>query len=122
VITSGGNRNPANADRSAFGRAARDRRIRPISSARLDRHRRIRTSATDPPELPQEVGNRAGEAVKRYNIARIYWSLGDLDRAISELARTVELDRQVDHPDLHSDTTMLERLRAERSESGPGRS
>ena len=32
MITSGGNRNPANADRSAFGRAVRGRRIRPASS------------------------------------------------------------------------------------------
>jgi hypothetical protein len=31
VITSGGNRNPANADRSAFGCAARRRRIHPAS-------------------------------------------------------------------------------------------
>ena len=47
VITSGGNRNPANAHRRAFGRAARGRRIRPASSAGLNRHRRVRASATD---------------------------------------------------------------------------
>jgi hypothetical protein len=33
VITSGGNRNPANADRSTFGRAARRRRIRAACSS-----------------------------------------------------------------------------------------
>src|SRR5829696_454664 len=37
MITSGGNRNPANADRWTWGRAARGRRIRPAPSARLDR-------------------------------------------------------------------------------------
>ena len=42
MITSGGNRNPANADRSTCGRAARGRRTRPASSASPDRHRRAR--------------------------------------------------------------------------------
>jgi hypothetical protein len=44
---------------------------------------------------------------------------GELDRAISELARVVDLDRQVGHPDLQSDTAVLERLRQERSDPGP---
>ena len=40
---------------------------------------------------------------------------GDLDRAIGELEIVVDLDRQVEHPDLESDTAMLEQIRQERA-------
>ena len=45
---------------------------------------------------------------------------GELDRAVSELEQVVELDRQVGHPDLESDTAMLERVRQERAGPDPG--
>ena len=48
MITSGGNRNPANADRSTFGRADRGRRTCPASSAGTDRHGPGPAHATDP--------------------------------------------------------------------------
>ena len=67
----------------------------------------------------REVGDRAGEAVTRYNIAMIHRADGDLDRAISELELVVDLDRQVGHPDLESDTATLERVRRERTQSRP---
>jgi hypothetical protein len=43
MITSGGNRNPANADRSTGGRAARSRRTRPAPSAGPTTTTRART-------------------------------------------------------------------------------
>jgi hypothetical protein len=43
----------------------------------------------------------------------IHQQRGDLDQAIAELEQVVELDRQVGHPDLASDTAMLEHLRQE---------
>src|SRR5262249_20366598 len=70
----------------------------------------------------REVGDRSGEAVTRYNIAMIHHGRGDLDSAISELWRVVELDRQVSHPDLESDTAVLERLREGRARSNPEQS
>lgn len=55
----------------------------------------------------------------RYNIAIVHRVEGDLDRAITELEHVVELDRQIGHPDLASDTATLEWLRAE-SAQDPG--
>jgi hypothetical protein len=46
--------------------------------------------------------------------------LGELDQAVTELELVVELDRQVGHPDLQSDTAMLERVRQERARPDPG--
>ncbi|MFD0523464.1 tetratricopeptide repeat protein [Paractinoplanes durhamensis] len=65
--------------------------------------------------IAQEVGDRAAEAITRFNIAMIHRAFGDLDQAIDELERVVDLDRQVEHPDLASDTAALERLRQERA-------
>ena len=65
--------------------------------------------------ITREVGNRAGEAVTRYNIAMIHRTEGDLDRAVDKLERVVDLDRQVGHPDLESDTAILEEVRQQRA-------
>ncbi|MEU8007457.1 hypothetical protein AB0B66_40390 [Catellatospora sp. NPDC049111] len=46
----------------------------------------------------------------------IHRANGHLDRAISELELVVELDRQVEYPDLASDTAMLEQVRDERTQ------
>ena len=67
--------------------------------------------------LQREVGDRAGEAVTRYNIAMIHRGSGRLDDAVRELEVVVELDRQVEHPDLESDTAMLEQCRRERDQA-----
>lgn len=67
--------------------------------------------------IRQEVGDRAGEAVTRYNMAMNHRALGELDRAVAELEQVVELDRQVSHPDLESDTEMLHRVRQELASS-----
>ena len=69
----------------------------------------------------QEVGDRAGQAVTRYNVAMIHRAEGELGRAVAELEEVVELDRQVSHPDLQVDTEMLHRVRQELASSDPGR-
>ena len=61
----------------------------------------------------RQVGDRAGEAVTRYNIAMIQRARGNLVEAVAELEQVVELDRQVQHPDLESDTRMLQQIREE---------
>ena len=71
--------------------------------------------------IRREVGDRAGEAVTRYNVVMIYRARGELDRAVAELEQVVELDCQVGHPDLESDTEMLHRVRQELASSEPGR-
>ncbi len=70
--------------------------------------------------IRREVGDRAGEAATRYNLAMIHRGWGELDRAVTELEQVVELDRQVGHPDLASDTAMLERVRQEQARPDPG--
>jgi hypothetical protein len=70
--------------------------------------------------IRREVGDRAGEAVTRYNVAMIYRGRGELDRAVAELEQVVELDRQVGHPDLASDTAMLEQVRQEQAQADRG--
>lgn len=67
--------------------------------------------------IRREVGDRAGEAVTRYNLAMVYRGWGEWDRAVAELELVVDLDRQVEHPDLASDTAMLEQVRQERARS-----
>jgi tetratricopeptide (TPR) repeat protein len=62
--------------------------------------------------LRRAVGDRGGEAVTCYNVGMIYHQLGDLDQAIAYVERCVELDIQVEHPDLESDRRTLEQLKA----------
>jgi tetratricopeptide (TPR) repeat protein len=70
--------------------------------------------------MRREVGDRVGEAVTRYNVAMIHRAEGELGRAVAELEQVVELDRQVSHPDLQSDSEMLDRVRRELASSDPG--
>ncbi|MFV2021452.1 tetratricopeptide repeat protein [Micromonospora sp. LOL_023] len=65
--------------------------------------------------IRREVGDRAVEATARYNIAMIHRAEGNLDEAIGELELVVDLDRQVDHPDVASDIATLEQFRQERA-------
>jgi len=71
--------------------------------------------------MPLGFGNRAVEAVTRYNLAMIHHARGDLGRAVAELEQVVELDRQVSHPDLRSRVEMLDRARQELAASDRGR-
>jgi tetratricopeptide (TPR) repeat protein len=61
--------------------------------------------------LQRAVGDRGGEAVTCFNIGMVYHQLGDLDQAIAYVERCVELDEQVEHPDLESDRRALEQLK-----------
>jgi tetratricopeptide (TPR) repeat protein len=71
--------------------------------------------------IQQEAGDRAGEADTRYNLAMIHRDQGELGRAVAELEQVVELDRQVSHPDLQSDTEMLQQVRQELLNADPDR-
>ena len=68
--------------------------------------------------IREEVGDRAGESVTRYNIAMIHRAEGRLDNAVAELRQVVALDKQVGHPDLEADTAMLTQLETELREKG----
>ena len=63
--------------------------------------------------LKEEVGDRAGESVTRYNMAMIYRDQGKLQSAVEELRQVVELDTLVQGPDLESDKAMLAQLEEE---------
>jgi Tetratricopeptide repeat len=63
--------------------------------------------------IRREVGDRAGEAVTRYNMAMVYRDAGRLMEAVTELELVVGLQTAVQHPDLEADTAMLEKVRAE---------
>jgi tetratricopeptide (TPR) repeat protein len=63
--------------------------------------------------IMEEVGDRYGESVTRYNVAMIYRAQGRLAEAVAELKRVVELDRLVQHPDLESHVATLARVEAE---------
>jgi hypothetical protein len=63
VITPGGNRNPANADRSTDRRTARGRRTRPASSAGPDHHRPGSAQRNSPGQARVEVpGGTSGRS------------------------------------------------------------
>jgi len=64
----------------------------------------------------RDVGHRAGEAVTRYNMAMIFRAEGRLAEAVRELEVVVDLDFKVQHPDLESDTAMLDQMKAEHLE------
>jgi tetratricopeptide (TPR) repeat protein len=60
--------------------------------------------------IQQEVGDRSGESVTRYNIAMIYRAQGHLAEAVDALRQVVELDKWTQHPDLEADQAMLQQL------------
>jgi hypothetical protein len=51
--------------------------------------------------------------VTSWNIGRIYKDQADLAKAEQYMARTVEIDEAIGHPDLESDRRALEEVRAE---------
>jgi tetratricopeptide (TPR) repeat protein len=62
--------------------------------------------------------NRRGEAVTCFNIAKVHRDLGDLNEAVRFLERCVQLDEEIDHPNLERDRQILERVRRERDGGG----
>jgi tetratricopeptide (TPR) repeat protein len=67
--------------------------------------------------IRREVGDRAGEAVTRFNLAMLYRGHQEWGSAVAELEQVVELDRQTQRPNLASDTAMLEQVRHEQAVS-----
>jgi tetratricopeptide (TPR) repeat protein len=63
--------------------------------------------------ISRDVGDLAGEAVTWFNIAMVFRGLGRLGEAVAGLEVVVALDRAVGHPDLASDTAMLDQVRAD---------
>jgi hypothetical protein len=61
------------------------------------------------------VGDKADERVTRFNMAVIYESLGDLDKAEEELLFVVALDEAIGHPDLGRDKEAVAQVRALRN-------
>ena len=70
--------------------------------------------------IREEVGDRYGESITRYNIAMIYRAENQLQKAVNELRKVVELDRQVQHPDLEDDLAMLAQVEAELADQQSG--
>ncbi|GAA2167989.1 hypothetical protein FHX52_3853 [Humibacillus xanthopallidus] len=65
------------------------------------------------------VGDRVASVNRRYIIAMIHRMADRYEDAIEELQQVVELDRAMMHQDLHSNTAMLEQVRAELQQYGP---
>ena len=68
--------------------------------------------------LRQQVGDRWGESITRYNLAMVYVALGRLAKAVAELEQVVALDEAVGHPDLATDQAMLAQVRAQLAQGG----
>jgi hypothetical protein len=72
--------------------------------------------------IRRQVGDRAGEATTRYNIAMLLRAAGRLGEAVAELEVVVGLDRAVQHPDLDAHTAVLQQVRAEAAQLPGGTS
>jgi hypothetical protein len=70
--------------------------------------------------IVREVGDRAGEANTRYNIAMVHRGVGRLAEAVAELELVVALDAAVENPRLEADMAMLEQVRADLDQPGSG--
>ena len=54
--------------------------------------------------IVRDVGDPAGEAVTRHDIAIVHRGAGRLEEAVAELELVVALAAAVEHPDLEADT------------------
>ena len=61
--------------------------------------------------ISSEIGDKAGEAVTCYNLAREWERRGDIAKAIDYMAKTVAIDELTGHPDLKQDKQYLKRLK-----------
>jgi len=64
--------------------------------------------------IRRELGDRAGEAVTCWNIGLTYYDMGDLAKAEEYITLAVEIEEQINHPDLENDRNYLEQLQAKR--------
>ncbi len=60
--------------------------------------------------LFRELGAKREEAGTCWNIGMIYKKQGDLAKAEPYMARTVEIDEAIGHPDLEQDRKALEQV------------
>jgi tetratricopeptide (TPR) repeat protein len=67
--------------------------------------------------ITREAGDRAGESVTRSSMAMVYRAQGKLAEAVEALHQVVELDEQVQHPDLESHWALLRQVEQEGRES-----
>ena len=58
--------------------------------------------------LRRTVGERAGESVTLYNMAKVYEARGDYAKAAQLLKQVVEIDQAIEHPDLEKDRAALQ--------------
>ena len=63
--------------------------------------------------IRDEMGDRVGEGVTRHNMAMLHRSKGQFAEAVEALRRVVELDQQVQHPNLESHRAMLRQVEQE---------
>ena len=69
-------------------------------------------------EYYRAEGGQAGEAALLFDMSRIYQAAADYRRAYELLGRVVELDRQLDSPDLKSHKIVLGAVRRKLREQG----
>ncbi len=62
-----------------------------------------------------QLGDGAGEAAARCNLALLNLLLGKYDQAVTSMARAVELDKEISSPDLPSHEALLARIVTERA-------
>ena len=68
--------------------------------------------------IRREVLDRPGEAITAYNLAKLYVKKNLLCEAEELMARTVEIEALIEHPDLAQDEIELGELRAKRRAAG----
>ncbi len=82
----------------------------------MDRHSRAGRNPASTKALAldsrEAVGDRAGEAVTRYNMAMVFRDVGRLREAVVQLERVVQLDEHVQSPNLERHNAMLAQVRA----------
>jgi tetratricopeptide (TPR) repeat protein len=64
--------------------------------------------------LAQQAGDHWQESVIRYNIAMIYMSMDELEKAEEQMIRVIALDEALGHPDLESNRKILAQIQAMR--------
>jgi hypothetical protein len=62
-------------------------------------------------KISEQIGDIAGEAVKCFNMAKVFARTGKIEKAIPLVERTVQIDQITQNPDLESDMRYLTELR-----------
>ncbi len=70
-------------------------------------------------DLLHRLGQRADEAITRYNLAAMLVQIERVPEAVELMEQVVQIDEEISHPDLHSDRATLESYRARLGGDGP---